>query len=117
MAARGRGLSRQGLDKKRLENKCQLRRGINTATASGDVFFAKFGEDDGDVDRAHLSANIIEREWGPGVSDSVGASARERERGGPGWASWAGSVAGLKSWRWPFSISFLFFFFYFDFLD
>ena len=74
MAARGRGLSRQGLDKKCLENQCQLRRGINTATASGDLFFTKFGEDYGDVDRAHVSANRTERGWGPGVSESLGAS-------------------------------------------
>jgi hypothetical protein len=80
MAARGRGLSRQRLDKKRSVIQCQLHRGINAATASGGVRARKFGEDDDDVDGARLSANRAEREWGPSVSDCVGASARARER-------------------------------------
>ena len=45
------------------------------------------------MERARLSANRTEGEWGPSVSGSLGASARERERG-PGWASWAGFAVG-----------------------
>ena len=49
---------------------------------AGDVVAARFGEEGVDVERAQLSVREPVRGWGPGVSDSVGASASEIERGG-----------------------------------
>src|SRR3954462_6174113 len=83
MAVRGRGLSRQGLDRKRLQNQWQLRRGINASNGQRRRGLrSKFGEDDGDVDGAQLSARETEGGLGPGVSLSAGSSASEREREG-----------------------------------
>ena len=59
------------------------------------------------------------RSWG-GILASVTCWVRLRVREGerePGWASWAGSVDGLKPWRWPFSFSLFLFYFWFDFLE
>ena len=52
MSGEGRGLSRQGDRQKTPAVQWQLRRAINASNGSGDVFFARFGEDDGDVDGA-----------------------------------------------------------------
>ena len=83
MAAAGWGLSSPKRNRKRLQNQWQLRRGINASNGQRRRGLrARFGEDDGDMDGAQLSARETERGWGPGVSDSVGASVSERERGG-----------------------------------
>src|SRR4051794_17438774 len=86
MGGEGRGLSRQGLDRKRLQNQWQLRCEINASNGQRRRGLrAIYGEDDGDMDGAQLSARKTEGGWGPSVSHSVGSSASEREReGDPG---------------------------------
>ena len=63
---------------------------------------ARFGEEGVDVDGAQLSAREPERGWGPGVSNSLGASARERERENPGGLAGLVSQLGQNSSASPF---------------
>src|SRR3954471_8292651 len=85
MAARGRGLSRQRLDKKRSVIQCQLRRGINAATASGGVRARNLGKTM--TTWTGPACQRIEQR-GSGVRASVTPwvrlRVRERERGDPG---------------------------------
>ena len=113
MATRGRGLSRQRIDKKRSVIQCQLHRGINTATANSGVRARKFGEDDDDVDGARLSARETEGGWDPGVSRLLGASASERGREG----TRVGLVGCFLSWARILVLSLFYFLSLFLFLN